>query len=62
MHVSDPLFVLAPTFDHRHLGFLADIKDPDGTVAVACAEDVPGDLIRGQGGDAGAGAGGNILR
>lgn len=62
MHVGDPLFVPTPTFNHGHLGLFTDVEDPNGAVAIACAEDVPGYLIRGQGGDAGAGAGGNILR
>ena len=61
MHVGDPLFVLAPTFDHGHLGFFSDIEDADGAVAVACTEDVSGYLIGGQGCDAGAGAGRDVL-
>ena len=47
MHISDPLLVLTPTFDHRQLGLFASIKDADSAVAIACAEDVAGYLVRG---------------
>lgn len=61
MHVRDPLLVVAPNFDHRHGGTETLVEDPDGAIAVAAYEDVAGHLIGGQGGDAGAGAGGNVL-
>jgi len=59
--VGDPLLVAAPVLHHRRRGFLARVEDADGAVAVAGAEDVAGDLVGGEGCDAGAGAGGDVL-
>lgn len=61
MHVGDPLFVVAPDFDHGHGGAKTLVEDANCAVAVAAYEDIAGDLVRGEGGDAGAGAGGDIL-
>ena len=61
VHVGDPLLVLAPAADHGKGGLLAGVEDANGAVAVAGAEDVAGDLVRGQGCDAGAGARGDVL-
>ncbi len=61
MHIGNPLFVVAPHFDHGHGGAKTLVEDTDCTVAVAAHEDVAGDLVRGEGGDAGAGAGGDVL-
>ncbi len=54
MHVRDPLFMLTPDFDHCQCGLQTLIKDSDRAVAVAADEDVAGDLIGGEGCDAGA--------
>jgi len=61
MHPRDPLLVAAPMLDHGHGGFFASVEDADGAVGVAGAEDVAGYLVGGEGGDAGAGAGGDVL-
>jgi len=61
MDTRDPLLVAAPMLDHGHGGFFASVEDADGAVAVAGAEDVAGYLVGGEGGDAGAGAGGDVL-
>ena len=61
MYVRDPLFVVAPDFDHCHCGAQALVEDTDGAVAVAAHENIAGDLVRSQRGNAGAGAGGDIL-
>ena len=61
VHVGDPLLVVAPAFDHGLLGAEALVEDADGAVAVAAYEDVACDLVRGEGCDAGTGAGGNVL-
>ena len=61
MQTRDPLPVAAPVPHHRHGGLLARVEDADGAVAVAGAEDVAGHLVGGEGGDAGAGAGGDVL-
>ena len=61
VHVGDPLFVFAPGFDHGGAGFEALVEDADDAVAEAGDEDVAGDLVGGEGGDAGAGAGGDVL-
>ena len=59
--VCDPLLVVAPAFDHGLLGAEALIEDTDGAVAVAAHEHVAGDLVRGEGCDAGARASGDVL-
>jgi len=61
MHIGDPLFVVAPDFDHGHGGAKTLVEDADRAVAIAADEDIAGDLVRGEGGDAGAGAGGDVL-
>jgi hypothetical protein len=54
MDVCDPLLVVAPAFDHGDAGFEALVDEADGAVAEAGSEDVAGDLVGGQGCDAGA--------
>ncbi len=61
MHVCNPLLVLSPHLDHSGLGLFARIEDSDGTIAIAGAKDIAGDLIRGQRCDTGAGASRDIL-
>ena len=61
MDAGDPLLVSAPVFDHGHGGSFAGVEDADGAVAVAGAEDVAGDLVGGQGCDAGTRSGGDVL-
>ncbi len=61
MNVRDPLFMLAPDLDHCQGRLHALIEDADGAITVAADEDVAGDLIGGEGGDARAGAGGDVL-
>lgn len=61
VHVGDPLLVVAPGLDHGGAGLEALVEDADDAVAEAGDEDVAGDLVRGQGGDAGAGACGDVL-
>lgn len=48
MYIRDPLLVLAPHFNHSRLGFLPSIENSNSTIAVAGAEDIAGDLVRGQ--------------
>ena len=61
VHVCDPLLVFAPHLDHSGLGLLAGVEDADSTVAVASAEDVAGNLVGGEGRDAGPGAGWDVV-
>ena len=63
LHVDacDPLLVATPVLDHRHGWSFAGVEDADGAIAVTGAEDVAGDLIGGQGCNAGTGAGGDVL-
>lgn len=61
MHIRDPLLVVAPTFDHCLLRAETLIEDADSAVAVAAYKDVASYLVGSKGGDAGAGAGGDVL-
>ena len=61
VHVGDPLLVLSPTSNHGQGRLLAGIEDADDAVAVASAKDVASDLVGGQGGYTGAGAGRDVL-
>lgn len=61
MHIGDPLFVVAPDFDHGHGGAKTLVEDADCAISVAAYKDITGDLVRGEGGDTGAGAGGDVL-
>lgn len=61
VHIGDPLSVLLPALHHCGGGFLALVVDADGAVAEAGNEDVAFNLVGGEAGYAGAGAGGNVL-
>lgn len=50
LHVDagEVLLVTTPLFYHCHRGLLTRVEDADDTVTVASAEDVAGDLVRGE--------------
>jgi hypothetical protein len=62
MHALDPhpIALILPLLDHGLLRLVAGIKDADRAVAEAGHEDVARHLVRGERGDAGAGAGVDI--
>lgn len=62
MYVGDPLLVVPPYFDHRLSWPIPLIVNPHRTIPETSHQDVARDLIRSQRGDAGARAGGDVLR
>ena len=60
VHARDPAVVLVPDADHGVAPVEAPVVDAEGAVAEAGDEDVAGDLVGGQAGDAGGAAGGDL--
>lgn len=61
MHVRDPLLVVAPGLDHGGGGLEPLVEDAHDAVAEPGHEHVARHLVRGERGDAGAGARGDVL-